>query len=129
MRLNETALQREKLQQQQQSLAQLNRITDGVQLLLDALERNMVRHQECTLEEARLLERQLADTSKALRDVLDLERHPEQPSEDWISKLNRIEEALSNYADINSTQQADIDADAMTNLDRLFHQKESAQEA
>ena len=104
MRLNETALQREKLQEQQQSLAQLNRIKEGVQLLLDALERNMVRHQECTPEEARLLERQLADTSKALRDVLDLERHPEQPSEDWIPKLNRIEEALSNYADINSTQ-------------------------
>lgn len=129
MRLNETALQREKLQEQQQSLAQLNRIKEGVQLLLDALERNMVRHQECTPEEARLLERQLADTSKALRDVLDLERHPEQPSEDWIPRLNRIEEALSKYADINSTQQADIDADAITNLDRLFHQKESAQEA
>ena len=129
MRLNETALQREKLQEQQQSLAQLNRIKEGGQLLLDALERNMIRHRECTLEEARLLERQLADTSKALRDVLDLERHPEQPSEDWISNLNRIQEALSKYAGINSTQKSDIDADAMTNLDRLFQRKESAQEA
>ena len=129
MRLNETALQREKLQEQQQSLAQLNRIKEGVQLLLDALERNMVRHQECTPEEARLLERQLADTSKALRDVLDLERHPEQPSEHWIPKLNRIEEAMSKYADINSIQQSDNEVDAITNLDRLFQQKESPQEA
>ena len=52
MRLNETALQREKLHEQQQSLAQLNRIKEGVQLLLDALERNMVRHPECTPEQA-----------------------------------------------------------------------------
>ena len=110
-------------------MAQLNRIKDGVLLLLDALERNMVRHQECTPEEARLLERQLADTSKALRDVLDLERHPEQPSEDWIPKLNRIQEALSKDAGINSIQKSDNDADATTNLDRLFQQKEPAQEA
>ena len=82
MRLKEITLQREKPQEQQQSLAQLNRIKAGVQLLLDALERNMVRHQECTPEEARLLERQLAGISKALRDVLDLERHPHQPSKD-----------------------------------------------
>ena len=82
MRLNETALQREKLHEQQQSLAQLNRIKEGVQLLLDALERNRERHPECTPEEARLLERQLADTTKVLRDVLDLERHPQQPADD-----------------------------------------------
>jgi len=129
MRLNETALQREKLQEQQQSLAQLNRIKEGVQSLLDALERNMVRHRECTLEEARLLERQLADTSKALRDVLDLERHPEQPSEDWVPKLNRIEETLSKYAGINPIEQIDIESDALTNLDRLFQPSTSAQEA
>lgn len=95
MRLNETALQREKLHEENQSLTQLTRIKEGVQLLLDALERNMVRHQECTPEQAQALERQLSDTSKALRDVLDLERHPAQPSEDWVPKLNRIEETLS----------------------------------
>ena len=129
MRLNETALQREKLHEQNQSLAQLTRIKEGVQLLLDALERNMLRHQECTPEQARALERQLSDTSKALRDVLDLERHPEQPSEDWVPKLNRIGETLSKYADIHSNQQHDIESDALTNLDRLFQPKTSAQEA
>ena len=129
MRLNETALQREKLDEQNQSLAQLTRIKEGVQLLLDALERNMVRHPECTPEQLRALERQLSDTSKALRDVLDLERHPEQPSEDWVPKLNRIEETLSKYADINSIQQFDIESDALTNLDRLFQPTTSAQEA
>ena len=123
MRLNETALQREKLHEQQQSLAQLNRIKEGVQLLLDALERNMERHPECTPEEARLLERQLADTSKVLRDVLDLERHPQQPANDWIPKLNRIEENLFKYTDINPTQPFDIEADAMTNLERLFQEE------
>ncbi len=129
MRLNETALQREKLHEQQQSLAQLNRIKEGVQLLLDALERNMERHPECTPEEARLLERQLAATSKVLRDVLDLERHPEQPSENWVPKLNRIEETLSKYADINSIEQLDIESNALTNLDRLFQPKTFAQDA
>ena len=116
MRLNETALQREKLDEQNQSLAQLTRIKEGVQLLLDALERNMVRHQGCAPEKARALERQLSDTSKALRDVLDLERHPEQPSEDWVPKLNRIEVNLSKYAGIHSTQQIDIEDDALINL-------------
>ena len=129
MRLNETALQREKLHEQQQSLAQLNRIKEGVQLLLDALERNMERHPECTPEEARLLERQLADTSKVLRDVLDLERHPQQPANDWIPKLNRIEENLFKYTDINPTQPFDIESDAMTNLERLFQEENPAQEA
>lgn len=129
MRLNETALQREKLDEQNQSLAQLTRIKEGVQLLLDALERNMDRHQECTSEQARALERQLSDTSKALRDVLDLERHPEQPSEDWVPKLNRIEETLSKYTGIHSTQQIDMEHDALTNLDRLFQPKTSAQDA
>ena len=129
MRLNETALQREKLHEQQQSLAQLNRIKEGVQLLLDALERNMERHPECTPEEARLLERQLADTSKVLRDVLDLERHPQQPSENWVPKLNRIEETLSKYADINSIEQLDIESNALTNLDRLFQPTPFAQDA
>ena len=129
MRLNETALQREKLDEQNQSLAQLTRIKEGVQLLLDALERNMDRHQECTSEQARALERQLSDTSKALRDVLDLERHPEQPSEDWVPKLNRIKETLSKYTDIHSTQKIDIEYDALTNLDRLFQPKTSAQDA
>ena len=129
MRLNETALQREKLHEQHQSLAQLTRIKEGVQLLLDALERNMILHQECTPEQAQALERQLSDTSKALRDILDLERHPDQPSEDWIPKLNRVEETLLKYADINSTQQIDNDIDALSNLDRLFQSKKSAQEA
>jgi hypothetical protein len=129
MRLNETALQREKLDEQNQSLAQLTRIKEGVQLLLDALERNMVRHHECTPEQVRTLERQLSDTSKALRDVLDLERHPEQPSEDWVPKLNRIEETLSKYAGINPIEQIDIESDALTNLDRLFQPSTSAQEA
>ena len=98
-----TELEREKLDEQNQSLAQLTRIKEGVQLLLDALERNMDRHQDAP-EQARALERQLSDTSKALRDVLDLERHPEQPSEDWVPKLNRIEETLSKYTGIHSTQ-------------------------
>ena len=129
MRLNETALQREKLDEQNQSLAQLTRIKEGVQLLLDALERNMVRHQGCAPEQARALERQLSDTSKALRDVLDLERHPEQPSEDWVPKLNRIEETLSKYTSIHSTQKIDIEDDALTNLDRLFQPTTSAQDA
>ena len=129
MRLNETALQREKLDEQNQSLAQLTRIKEGVQLLLDALKRNMDRHQGCAPEQARALERQLSDTSKALRDVLDLERHPEQPSEDWVPKLNRIEETLSKYAGINSIEQLDIESDALTNLDRLFQPTNSAQEA
>ena len=129
MRLNETALQREKLHEQNQSLTQLIRIKEGVQLLLDALEHNMMRHQKCNPEQARALERQLSDTSKALRDVLDLERHPDQPSDDWLPKLNRIEETLSKYTEFNSTQQADIEAGAMSNLDRLFQSKHSAQEA
>ena len=129
MRLNETALQREKLHEQQQSLAQLNRIKEGVQLLLNALERNMERHPECTPEEARLLERQLADTSKVLRDVLDLERHPQQTANDWIPKLNRIEETLFKYTDINPTHPLDIETDAMTNLERLFQEENPAQEA
>ena len=129
MRLNETALQREKLQEQQQSLEQLNRIKEGVQLLLDALERNMERHQECTPAEALMLEHQLADTSKALRDVLDLERHPHQPSIDWIPKLNRIEETLSKYAEINQHQPTDIQLYALVNLDRLFQSIKPAEEA
>lgn len=129
MRLNETALQCEKLQEEQQSLAQLNRIKEGVQLLLDALERNMERHQECTPTEALMLEHQLADTSKALRDVLDLERHPHQPSIDWIPKLNRIEKTLSKYAEINQQQSTDIELDAMVNLDRLFQSINPAEEA
>ena len=129
MRLNETALQREKLDEQNQSLAQLTRIKEGVQLLLDALERSMVRHQGCAPEQARALKRQLSDTSKALRDVLDLERHPEQPSEDWIPKLNRLEEILSKYTGIHSAQQIDIEYDTLTNLDQLFQSKTSAQDA
>ena len=79
MRLNEPRFNAKNCTNSNNSLAQLNRIKEGVQLLLDALERNMERHPECTPEEARLLERQLADTSKVLRDVLDLERHPQQP--------------------------------------------------
>ena len=55
MRLKETVFQREKLYEQQKSLAQLTRIKEGVQLLLDALECNMVLHQECTPEQARAL--------------------------------------------------------------------------
>ena len=98
----------------------MTRIKEGVQLLLDGLERNMVQNQECTPEQARALERQLSDTSKALRDVLALERHPDQRAEDWIPKLNRIEETLSSYAEINSDQQADIEMDGLSNLDRLF---------
>ena len=129
MRLNETALQREKLDEQNQSLAQLTRIKEGVQLLLDALERNMVRHHKCTPEHVRALERQLSDTSKALRDVLDLERHPEQPSEDWVPKLNRIEETLSKHTNFHSTQKIDIEYDVLTNLDRLFQPTASAQDA
>ena len=129
MRLHETALQRKKLDEQRQSLAQLTRIKEGVQLLLDALERNMAVHQECNSKEARMLERQLADTSKVLRDVLDLERHPNQPSEDWIPKLNRIRETLVKYTTIELRKNIDIQSNAMSNLDFLFQSQDTPQEA
>jgi DNA repair exonuclease SbcCD ATPase subunit len=129
MRLNETALQRAKLDEERQTIEQLTRIKEGVQLLLDALERNMIRHQVCTSAEAKTLERQLADTSKALRDVLDLERHPNQPSEDWIPKLNRIEDALAKYVGFNRFQKIENQSNALSNLDLLFQQKHAFQEA
>lgn len=129
MRLNETALQRAKLDEERQTIEQLTRIKEGVQLLLDALERNMIRHQACTSAEAMTLERQLADTSKALRDVLDLERHPNQPPEDWIPKLNRIEDALAKHAGFNRVQKIDNQSNALINLDLLFQSKSAFQEA
>ena len=51
----------------------------------------MILNQECTPERARALECHLSDTSKPLRDVLDLARHPDQHAEDWIPKLSRVE--------------------------------------
>ena len=76
-----------------------------------------------------MLERQLADTSKALRDVLDLERHPNQPSEDWIPKLNRIRETLVKYTTIEFQKNIDIQDNALSNLDFLFQSKDTPQEA
>lgn len=89
----------------------------------------MALHQECTSEEARMLERQLADTSKALWDVLDLERHPNQPSEDWIPKLNRIRETLVNYTTIELHKNIDIQSNVLSNLDLLFQTQDTPQEA
>ena len=76
-----------------------------------------------------MLERQLADTSKALRDVLDLERHPNQPSEDWIPKLNRIRETLVKYTTIELRKNIDIHSNALSNLDFLFQSQDNPQEA
>ena len=128
MRLNETALQREKLHEQQQSLAQLNRIKEGVQLLLDALERNMVRHQNAPQKK---LGRWSVNCPTPAR--------PCATSWTWKGILNSRQRLGSQaeshrrnpvkYTDINPTQPFDIEADAMTNLDRLFQEKTSAQEA
>jgi hypothetical protein len=60
---------------------------------------------------------------------LDLERHPNQPPEDWIPKLNRIEDALAKHAGFNRVQKIDNQSNALINLDLLFQSKSAFQEA